>query len=172
MLCSYYSSFALFCPNVLHHNSFNIWSTAMIFCTGLQLKKCILNLKSYQSTIILKVRFFFTSINWPSVNEKLDWWNSVHILTTLTSDHKKILNVIGHHLRELLDFGHLKSWSSFSSKSNNSRKWWPMTFRIFLWSLVRVVNMCTEFHQSSFSFTEGQFIEVKKKRTLRIIIDW
>ena len=31
----HYSSFALFCPDVLHHNSFNIRGTAMIFCTGL-----------------------------------------------------------------------------------------------------------------------------------------
>ena len=31
--------------------------------------------------------------------------------------------------------------------------------------------MCTEFHQSSALFTGGQFIEVKKKRTLRIIVD-
>ena len=58
----------------------------------------------YQSTIILKVRFFFTSKNWHPVNEELDWWNSVPILTTLTSDHKKNLNIIGHNLRELFDF--------------------------------------------------------------------
>ena len=59
----YYSTFALFCPDVLHHNSFDIRSTAMIFCTVLKLKKCILNLNFHQSTIILNVRFFFTSIN-------------------------------------------------------------------------------------------------------------
>ena len=46
-------------------------------------------MNSYESTIILKVRFFLSSINWPPLIEKLDLWKSAHILTTLTGDHKK-----------------------------------------------------------------------------------
>ena len=30
------------------------------------------------------------------------------IFDYFTSDHKKILSIVGYHLRELMDFGHLK----------------------------------------------------------------
>ena len=46
-----------------------------------------------------------------------------------------------------------------------------MTDDAHIFRVVRIVNMCTEFHQSSSSITGGQFIEVKKKRTFRIIGD-
>ena len=43
--------------------------------------------------------------------------------------------------------------------------------QFFLQSLVRIANICTEFHQCSSLFTGDLFIEVKKKRALRIIVD-
>ena len=51
--------------------------------------------------------------------------------------------------------------------SNNSRKYWPVTLRIFLWCFTVAFNMYAKFHPCSTSFIGAQSIEVKKKRVFR-----
>jgi len=115
--------------------------------------------------------YIFTSINWPLVNEKLNWWYSVHTLTTVTSDHKKIWASSFIIYARYWTFDIRKIEVHFLQSQITSVNA-DRCCSILLWSLVRVVNMFTEFQKSRSSIKGGQFIEVKKKRTLRIIVDY
>ena len=66
---------------------------------------------------------------------------------------KKIVNIIRFEL-----FEHFSYWGS-----KNSRKYYSMTLRIFLWLFAVVFFMYANF----FKFIWAQFIQVEKKRNFR-----